>query len=245
MRAPLKPGLPARDQFRAGRAELLTTTFETFERKIRDQLGRALGGGGFDPARDIEAITVNRWPHGYAAGQNTLYDPDWSDGELPWIVGRRRFGRIPIANSDAGAVCLTQAAFEQSRRAVQELVTDVMRRQFLYPYCRRSSDLIPEQAIDLDDERPVREYGKAARRRVALLVVDDEQLAAGTVFPAQPRRWPTRCRAGVVLQQRAREHQRRHRVGRRASRRERVVNDPFGEIHPVERVRSARPTAAA
>ena len=136
-REPLAPGLPVRDQFRAGRADLLSTDFETFERKIRDQLGRALADGGFDPARDIEAITVNRWPHGYAAGQNTLYDPDWSDEELPWIVGRRRFGRIAISNSDAAAICLTQAAFDQSFRAVREIVTDVMRRQFLYPYSEK------------------------------------------------------------------------------------------------------------
>src|SRR5262245_47592649 len=133
-REALKPGLPVRDQFRAGREDLLSTTFEAFERKIRDQLGRALGDGGFDPARDVDAITVNRWPHGYAAGQNTLYDPDWSDEELPWIAGRRRFGRIAISNSDAAAVCLTQAAFEQSHRAVHEIVTDVLRREFLYPY---------------------------------------------------------------------------------------------------------------
>ena len=63
-RLPTRPGLPARDQFRAGREDLLATSFETFERNIRDQLGRALGGGGFDPARDIAGITVNRWPHG-------------------------------------------------------------------------------------------------------------------------------------------------------------------------------------
>jgi hypothetical protein len=27
-----------------------------------------LGEGGFEPTRDIAAITVNRWPHGYAYG---------------------------------------------------------------------------------------------------------------------------------------------------------------------------------
>jgi spermidine dehydrogenase len=133
-RVPLKPGLSARDQFRAGRAELLSTPFEDVERSIRDQLGRALAEGGFDPARDIEAITVNRWPHGYAAGSNSLYDPDWSDEELPWVVGRKRYGRIAIANSDAAAICLTQAAFEQAHRAVNEIVTDVVRRQFMYPW---------------------------------------------------------------------------------------------------------------
>jgi len=55
---PCSPGLPARDQQRAGRTQLFATKFETFERNIRDQLGRILSGGGFDPARDIQAITV-------------------------------------------------------------------------------------------------------------------------------------------------------------------------------------------
>jgi len=33
-------------------------------------------------ARDIEAITVNRLPHGYAGGANGLYDPAW-DSPMP------------------------------------------------------------------------------------------------------------------------------------------------------------------
>ncbi len=81
MRTPAQPGLPEHDQNRAGRLDLLTTTFETFERNIRDQLARILGPGGFDPARDITAITVNRWPHGYAYEYNPLFDPDWPQGQ--------------------------------------------------------------------------------------------------------------------------------------------------------------------
>ena len=80
---PCKPGLSARDQQRAGHAELLTTPFSTFERNIRDQMARILGPGGFDPARDIEAITVNRWPHGYAYEYNYLWDPEWPKGHRP------------------------------------------------------------------------------------------------------------------------------------------------------------------
>lgn len=121
-RVPVRPGLPMRDQFRAGRAELLQMTFETFERETRDELARALAGGGFDAARDIKGITVNRWPHGYAQGQNSLSDPDWSEAERPWIVGRAQFGRISIANSDAAATPLTQAAIDQGHRAVQEIL---------------------------------------------------------------------------------------------------------------------------
>ncbi len=121
VRVPTTPGLPVREQCRAARYELLATPFETFERRIRDQLGRALAGGGFDPARDIEAITVNRWPHGYAYEPNSLVDPDWADDERPWVQGRRRFGSIAIANSDAGASAYTNVAIDQAFRAVEEL----------------------------------------------------------------------------------------------------------------------------
>ena len=136
--SPIAPGLPVRDQWRAAREEMLTTSFETFERIIRDQLARALGEGGFDPARDIEAIFVNRWPHGYAGAGNDLFDPDWGYDEAPWVLGRKRFGRIAIANSDAAATCLTQAAFDQAHRAVQELITDVIRPEFQYPWAERT-----------------------------------------------------------------------------------------------------------
>ena len=133
VRDPIAPGLPVWDQSRAGREELVSTSFETFERNIRDQLARALGEGGFDPARDIEAIFVNRWPHGYAGAHgyrgagNELNDPEWGYDEAPWVLGRKRFGRIAIANSDAAATAMTQAAFDQAHRAVQELITDVIR----------------------------------------------------------------------------------------------------------------------
>jgi spermidine dehydrogenase len=122
-RTPCMPGSPARDQQRAGHYELLATPFEAFERNVRDQLGRVLGPGGFDPARDIEAITVNRWPHGYAYEYNPLWDPDWPTGERPCDIARQRFGRITIANSDAAAAAYTDQAFDQAYRAVQELLT--------------------------------------------------------------------------------------------------------------------------
>jgi spermidine dehydrogenase len=122
-RVPTKPGLPSRDQHRAGRIELFNTTFETFERNIRDQMARTLGAGGFDPARDIAAITVNRWPHGYAYEYNSLWDKFWLEGgEQPCVVARRPFGRIAIANSDAGAYAYTDCAIDQGHRAVQEIL---------------------------------------------------------------------------------------------------------------------------
>ena len=122
MKSPCKPGLPARDQHRMGRVELFTTEFETIERKIREQLARALGPGGFDPARDIAAITVNRWPHGYAYEYNSLWDKFWLEGGVtPCEIARKPFGRITIANADAGAYAYTDGAIDQAWRAIGEI----------------------------------------------------------------------------------------------------------------------------
>ena len=122
VRTPCKPGSPSRVQHRAGREELLQTPFETFERAVRDQLARMFGPAGFDPAGDITAITVNRWPHGYTYEYNSLWDGPWADGEEPCVVGRRQFGRIAIANADAGAFAYTNSAIDQAWRAVEELL---------------------------------------------------------------------------------------------------------------------------
>ena len=72
------------------------------------------GGAGFDASRDIDGITVNRWAHGYAYTPNSLFDPDWTEDEKPWVIGRQRFGNIAIANSDAGANAYTNEAIDQA-----------------------------------------------------------------------------------------------------------------------------------
>ena len=121
-RYPCSPGHPARQQHIAGRYDLYGTSFETFERKIRELLARSIGAGGFDPARDIAAITVNRWPHGYAYQYNSLWDPFWLDGgPLPCVEARKPFGRIAIANADADAYAYTDCAINQAYRAVGDL----------------------------------------------------------------------------------------------------------------------------
>lgn len=122
LRTPCSPGMSARDQQRMGRFELFQTSFETFERKIRDQLARVLGEGGFDASRDIAAITVNRWSHGYAYEYTPLWDPAWPPGQQPCEIARKRFGRIAIANSDAAAAAYTDQAINQGYRAVTELL---------------------------------------------------------------------------------------------------------------------------
>ena len=109
------------EQWRDGRRRLMETSFAQFEGHVRDQLDAALKGGGFDAGRDIKAITVNRWPHGYAYSPELLWEPAYaSEAEKPWVIGRQRFGRIAIANSDAGAKADTNSAITQAWRAVQE-----------------------------------------------------------------------------------------------------------------------------
>ncbi len=114
-------GLDARAQFRAGQAKLLAMTFADFEAHIRDDLDRMLGPGGFSSARDIVAITVNRWPHGYSYVANSLFDPDdYEDTVL--ATARRKVGRVAIANTDAGGDAWAHFAIEQADRAVKELI---------------------------------------------------------------------------------------------------------------------------
>jgi spermidine dehydrogenase len=112
-------GLTARQQFKVGQAQLLQMPFSDFEDRIRDDLDRMLGGGGFASGRDIAAITVNRWPHGYGYVQNSLYDGD--DYGKTLARARQTVGRVAIANSDAGGDAYAHLAIDQAARAVAEL----------------------------------------------------------------------------------------------------------------------------
>ncbi len=127
-RVPTEPGLSAKQQFDAGKRDLLTTSFETFERNIRDQLGRMLGEGGFEPARDIAGITVNRWPHGYSYGHNPVTDQiafepgTWQEQDKSWLRARTRVGNIAFAGTDAASNAMTESAIEEAHRAIGDLV---------------------------------------------------------------------------------------------------------------------------
>ena len=115
-------GMSARDQATAGRLALVDLKFEDMERELRDLMNRALKDGGFDAARDIEAITINRWSHGYALEYMRPWDAFWPDGPLPVEAARQGWGRIAIANSDSGAYAYAHSAIDQAGRAVDELL---------------------------------------------------------------------------------------------------------------------------
>ena len=121
MPSPPDSAITRDDQHRASRAIMLGLSFEDYEREVRRVLDGLLGPAGFDVANDILAITVNRWPHGYSLEYLDLWDDDWPPGEAPHEIARQPFGRITIANADAGASAYTQAAIDEAFRAVSEL----------------------------------------------------------------------------------------------------------------------------
>ncbi len=114
------PGLTPREQFRIGEQKLLQMTLAGFGGRIRNELDRMLGAGGFASARDIAAITVNRWPHGYGYVENSLFD----GADYGKVIERARapVGRVAIANSDAGGDAYAHLAIDQAARAVRELL---------------------------------------------------------------------------------------------------------------------------
>jgi spermidine dehydrogenase len=115
------PGMDARDASRVGRMKLLELSFADFEARIRDELDRMLGPGGFSSGRDIAAITVNRWAHGYSYDRNSLFDRE--DVKPVIALARKPAGRVAIANSDAAWSAYAHAAIDQAHRAVSEVLS--------------------------------------------------------------------------------------------------------------------------
>ncbi len=115
-----RSGLDMRSQYRIGRSWLYSASFDEIEAIIRDELQRMLGLGGFDYERDVAALTVNRWPHGYAYTPTPLFD-DPDTQKLRAESAKRPIGRIAIAGSDSGWDAYTHTAFEEAHRAVLQL----------------------------------------------------------------------------------------------------------------------------
>ena len=77
-----------RELFKAGQRTLNNTSFYDYENKVYSLLNGALSVNGFDSTNDIAAITVNRWPHGYAYWPMDLWDDyDYHDSQAPMIFG--------------------------------------------------------------------------------------------------------------------------------------------------------------
>ncbi|MEP5566506.1 MAG: FAD/NAD(P)-binding protein [Halioglobus sp.] len=119
--SPPKDVVDLKAQFRASRQIMLNLSFEDYEREVRTVLDGMLGPAGFDVQRDILAITVNRWPHGYAYEYMNLWDPEFAEGEAPHELARQPFDNIVVANADSGASAYTHVAIDEAFRAIGEL----------------------------------------------------------------------------------------------------------------------------
>jgi spermidine dehydrogenase len=112
------------ERFRAARHEMYQTPFEVYERQILEELDSAWGRHGLDVDRDVAALTVNRWPHGYAYEYMDLWDPpEWGRGAGLHVIGRQQIGNISIANSDSEQYAYVNGAIDAAYRAVRELTT--------------------------------------------------------------------------------------------------------------------------
>jgi spermidine dehydrogenase len=118
------PGGPVTDlrtAWRAARGIAYSLPFDEFETRARDELTRILGAGGFDAQRDIAAITVNRWGHGYSYDMNTLFDRPVPAGR-EMRASRAPLGRIHFAGTDAAWMAYAHRAIDSAQRATLEIL---------------------------------------------------------------------------------------------------------------------------
>jgi len=122
------PGLPIGEQVMRGRAELLSTPFREYERRIREQFILMFSEAGFDARRDIAGIILNRWGHAYLSAQPGFFfgkDGRPAPGE---VLRNTPFGRIAFANSDLTGIMDHRASILEAHRAVGQPSYGVGRR---------------------------------------------------------------------------------------------------------------------
>jgi spermidine dehydrogenase len=119
-------GLPLADQGNWGRAELVSTPFRDYERRIRTQLSEMFSASGFEAARDIAGIVLNRWGHAYVSPQpGFFFGKDGSPAPRE-ILRAAPFGRIAFANTDLSGTPDHRTAIGEAHRAVSQLLDQVL-----------------------------------------------------------------------------------------------------------------------
>jgi len=120
------PGLPLEEQGNRGRAELLSTSFREYERKIREQLTEMFSGSGFDARRDMAGIILNRWGHAYVNPQPGFFFGKDGKPAPRDILRGAPFGRIAFANTDLAGAMDHKTAILEAHRAVGQLLDRVL-----------------------------------------------------------------------------------------------------------------------
>ncbi|MGH9438341.1 MAG: NAD(P)-binding protein, partial [Terriglobia bacterium] len=119
-------GVPLQEQGNLGRAELLSTSFREYERRIREQLAAMFSQSGFDSRKDIAGIVLNRWGHAYVSPQPGFYFGKDGNPAPREILRGGPFGRIVFANTDLSGAPDHRTAIEEAHRAINQLLDQVL-----------------------------------------------------------------------------------------------------------------------
>jgi spermidine dehydrogenase len=120
------PGLPTATQGHKGRAEMMSTSFREYERRIRQQFSEMFTASGFDARRDIAGIVLNRWGHAYLSPQPGFFFGTAGKPGPREILRATPFGRIAFANSDLTGVMDHRCSIQEAHRAVSQLLDQVL-----------------------------------------------------------------------------------------------------------------------
>ncbi|AXC14146.1 hypothetical protein ACPOL_4884 [Acidisarcina polymorpha] len=117
-----EPGLPLAQQATRGRMRMLSTSYEEFERRIREQFTLMFARAGFDARRDIAGIILNRWGHAYLCAQPGFFFGRDGKPAPREIIRSAPFGKIAFANSDLSGIMDHRASIAEADRAVKQIL---------------------------------------------------------------------------------------------------------------------------
>jgi spermidine dehydrogenase len=120
------PGLPTDEQGHRGRAEMLATSFQEYERRIRAQFDGMFARAGLDVGRDIPGIILNRWGHAYVSPQPGWYYGSNGKPSPREVLRATPFGRIAFANTDLSGNMDHRSSIIEADRAVGQLLDQVL-----------------------------------------------------------------------------------------------------------------------
>ena len=116
------PGLAIGEQVSRGRAQLLSTSFREYERRIREQFSAMFSDTGFDADRDLAGIILNRWGHAYLSPQPGFFFGKEGSPAPGEVLRNTPFGRVAFANSDLAGIMDHRASILEARRAVGQTI---------------------------------------------------------------------------------------------------------------------------
>lgn len=115
------PGVPLARQMSEGRWKLFGTTFFDFEKELRRQMLEQFGAHGFDPAKDIAGIVLNRWGHARLVQPPGFYFGG-EDGPSPREVVENGYGRVAIGHSELNGHQNWSGGVAQGYRAAEQVL---------------------------------------------------------------------------------------------------------------------------